>query len=155
MGAITLADAKIQLRSERVQYNLANFYLQAKRYEEALSTYNHVISIDPSGRDAMPFYHGGQILLHNGKHAEAERYLASAVAGYFSPLMVNEEEVFHDYGLSKWFIGDALGAVENFEKSLILNGTFTKGFNNLGCAPVWVLCLASCLKTSFREGCRL
>ena len=78
----------------------------------------------------------GQIQIYRGnKTAAEELLLAKAVEGHFSPLLVNEEEVhFHDYGLALWFAEKPMDAITNFEKSLAINGTFTKGLNNLGCA---------------------
>jgi len=132
--AITVADGKKQLRSGRVQFNYANVHLQAQRYDEALETYNRAIAMDPQDHDSLPLYHAGQILIFKGQHKEAETYLARAVAGYFSPLTIKEEEIWHDYALSLWFVQNAEGAVQNFQKSLTINPTFTKAWNNLGCA---------------------
>ena len=132
--AITVADAAKQLRSTRVQYNLATHHLSNKRYDEALSSFEHVMSLDPTGRDCMPLYHAGQIQIYRGNHSAAETLLARAVEGHFSPLLVNEEEVFHDYALALWFTEKPAEAIHNFEKSLAINGTNSKAFNNLGCA---------------------
>ena len=125
--AITVADAARQLRSTRVQYNLATHYLSAKRYDDALSSFERVMTIDPTGTDCMPLYHAGQIHIYQGNHARAEQLLEKAVVGHFSPLLVNEEEVFHDYGLALWFAQKPQEAITNFEKSLAINATFTKG----------------------------
>ena len=92
------------------------------------------MALDPTGRDCMPLYHAGQIQIYRGNKTAAEELLAKAVEGHFSPLLVNEEEVFHDYGLALWFAEKPMDAITNFEKSLAINGTFTKGLNNLGCA---------------------
>lgn len=132
--AITVADAAKQLRSTRVQYNLATHHLSNKRYDEAFSSFETVMALDPTDRDCMPLYHAGQIQIYRGNHKAAEELLARAVEGHFSPLLVNEEEVFHDYGLALWFAERPKDAILNFEKSLSINGTFSKGFNNLGCA---------------------
>ena len=105
-----------------------------KRYDEALSTFELVMDLDPAGNDCMPFYHAGQIQIYRGNNTAAEALLAKAVSGHFSPLLVNEEEVFHDYGLALWFSEKPMDAITNFEKSLAINATFTKGLNNLACA---------------------
>eukprot|EP00438_Fugacium_kawagutii_P013182 Skav230178 [mRNA] locus=scaffold196:88617:114594:- [translate_table: standard] len=132
--AITVADAMKQKRSTRVQYNLATHHMSNKRYDEALSVFELVMALDPTGGDCMPRYHAGQIHIYKGNTTAAEALLAKAVQGHFSPLLVNEEEVFHDYGLALWFAEKPQDAIVNFEKSLALNNTFTKGMNNLGCA---------------------
>ena len=132
--AITLADASKQPRSTRAQYNLATLHMSNKRYDEALTSFEAVMALDPTDRDCMPLYHAGQIQIYKGNHKAAEDLLARAVEGHFSPLLVNEEEVFHDYALALWFAEKPRDAILNFEKSLSINGTFAKGFNNLGCA---------------------
>ena len=131
---ITLADAARQRRSTRVQYNLGSYHLSNERYDEALNAFQHVMQVDPTGRDCMPLYRAGQILFYKGDHMAAEQLLAKAIQGQFSPLIVNEEEIFHDYALALWFAQKPHDALTNFEKSLGINDTFTKGLNNLGCA---------------------
>ncbi|CAE8650123.1 unnamed protein product, partial [Polarella glacialis] len=131
---ITVADGWKQTRSSRVQFNLACVLLKDKRYEEALATYNLAIAIDPADHDSLPLYHAGQILFYQGKHEEAEALLTRAVSGYFSPLTIKEEEIWHDYGLVLWFRDKAEAAVENLQKALLINPTFTKALNNLACA---------------------
>ncbi len=84
----------------------------------------------------MPLYHAGQILMYRGQYTEAERYLHKAVSGYFSPLTLHEEEVWHDYGLALWHVGRGIEAVQNFQNAIITNPSFPKGYNNLGCALV-------------------
>jgi len=74
----------------------------------------------------MPLYHAGQILFYQGRHDEAERYLARAVAGYFSPLIIKEEEIWHDYALILWFAQKVNASVKNFENALTINPMFTK-----------------------------
>ena len=132
--SITVADAAKQQRSVRVQYNLASYYLSEQRYDEALTSFRRVMELDPTGRDCMPLYRSGQILFYQGNHTAAEQLLARAVEGHFSPLILNEEEVFHDYALALWFVQKPQHALVNFEKSLAINSSFTKGLNNLGCA---------------------
>lgn len=132
--AIQVADGLKQLRSSRVQFNYGNVLLLHKKYDEALETYQRAIAIDPADRDSLPLYHAGQILIYKGRHQEAVDYLRRAVAGYFSPLTINEEEIWHDYALAKWFTEDAQGAVENFWNALTIKPTHTKSLNNLGCA---------------------
>lgn len=134
---ITVADGLKQTRSSRVQFNYANILLKNKSYEEALATYQRAIDIDPTDHDALPLYHAGQILFYQGKHEEAEQYLYRAVTGFFSPLTIKEEEIWHDFGLALWFRGKAGEAVDNLQKSLIINPTFTKALNNLACACVY------------------
>lgn len=138
VDSITIADGLKQLRSTRTQFNLANVYMQAGRLDEALSAYKLSNSLDPEERDTMPLFHAGQILLYRGEYAEAERYLKKAVSGYFSPLTLNEEEVWHDYGLVLWHVGKHAEAIQNFNNALITNPAFPKGYNNLGCALVMV-----------------
>lgn len=133
---ITRVDGLKQLRSSRTQFNLANLYLVEQRYDEAMLAYQRSIATDPQERDSQPLYHAGQILLYRGKHQEAERYLHKAVSGYFSPLTLHEEEVWHDYGLALWHTGRAAEAVQNLQNSLITNPQFAKGYNNLACALV-------------------
>ena len=132
--SITVADAAKQRRSVRVQYNFGAHLLSAQRYDEALSAFRLVMEIDPTDRDCMPLYRAGQILFYQRHYAVAEQLLEKAVQGQFSPLILNEEEVFHDYALALWFMEKPHDAVVNFEKSLAINSTFTKGLNNLGCA---------------------
>ncbi|CAK0861319.1 unnamed protein product [Prorocentrum cordatum] len=59
-----------------------------------------------------------------------------AVTGYFSPLTLAEEEVWHDYGLALWHVGRREEAVQNFQNAITTNPAFPKGYNNLGCALV-------------------
>lgn len=131
---ITVADGQKQLRSARVQFNYANIHLQEKRYDEALLTYKRAIDIDPTDRDSLPLYHSGQILFYQGRHQEAEAYLYKAVSGYFSPLTIKEEEIWHDYGLILWFVQKPQDSILNFQKALAINPTFTKALNNMACA---------------------
>jgi len=135
---ITRADGLKQLRSSRTQFNLANLYLMESRHDEAMLAYQRSIAADPQERDSQPLYHAGQILMYHGKYQEAERYLHKAVTGYFSPLTLHEEEVWHDYGLALWHTGRAHEAVQNLQNSLITNPQFPKGYNNLACALVIV-----------------
>jgi len=132
--SITVADGMKQVQSSRVQFNYANVHLQAKRYDEALMTYQRAISIDPTDHDSLPLYHAGQILFYHGRNWEAEAYLATAVSGYFSPLTIKEEEIFHDYALALWFVQKSQESILNFQKSLAINPAFTKALNNLACA---------------------
>jgi len=132
--AITTADGLRQLHSSRVQFNFANVHLQAKRHDEALFTYQRAIQIDPTYHDSLPLYHAGQILFYTGRHIEAETYLHKAVSGYYSPLTIKEEEIFHDYGLALWFVQKPRDSITNFEKSLTINPKFTKSLNNAACA---------------------
>jgi len=135
---ITLADGLRQLRSSRTQFNLANIYLLEQRHDEALLAYQRSISADPQERDSQPLYHAGQILMYHGKYQEAETYLHKAVSGYFSPLTLHEEEVWHDYGLALWHVGRGPEAIQNLQNALITNPGFPKGYNNLACALVIV-----------------
>ncbi|CAE7343029.1 Tmtc4 [Symbiodinium natans] len=132
--SITTADGMTQLRSARVQFNLANVYLKAKQYDEALATYQRAIDIDPTDHDALPLYHAGQILFFKGRHQEAARYLEKAVNGYFSPLTIQEEEIWHDYALSLFFMQKPQASVAHFQKALAINPGFTKALNNMACA---------------------
>lgn len=135
---ITFADGLKQLKSSRTQFNLANLYLLEARFDEATLAYQRSIAADPQERDSQPLYHVGQIKLYRGQYDEAERYLHKAVSGYFSPLTLHEEEVWHDYALSLWHVGRGHEAVQNFQNSLITNPSFPKGYNNLACALVLV-----------------
>eukprot|EP00931_Biecheleriopsis_adriatica_P067370 TRINITY_DN41521_c0_g1_i1.p1 TRINITY_DN41521_c0_g1~~TRINITY_DN41521_c0_g1_i1.p1 ORF type:complete len:826 (-),score=156.42 TRINITY_DN41521_c0_g1_i1:114-2561(-) len=135
---ITLVDGLKQLRSGRTQFNLANLYLQANRQDEALAAYRRSVASDPLERDSQPLYHAGQILMYKGQYAEAEVYLHKAVSGYFSPLTLHEEEVWHDYGLALWHVGRHMEAAQNFQNAIITNPSFPKGYNNLACALVLV-----------------
>jgi len=133
---LTLVDGLKQLRSSRTQFNLANIYLLESRLDEALLAYQRSIATDPLERDSQPLYHAGQILLYRGQYTEAEGYLHKAVSGYFSPLTLAEEEVWHDYGLALWHVGRSAESVHNFQNALITNPTFPKGLNNHGCSLV-------------------
>jgi len=133
---ITYVDGLKQLRSQRTQFNLGNLYLQDQRMDEALVAYQRANNIDPEERDSMPLYHAGQILLYKGQYAEAEKYLHKAVSGYFSPLTLHEEEVWHDYGLALWYVGRGVEAAQNFQNAIITNPNFPKAYNNIGCALV-------------------
>lgn len=131
--AITVADGLKQLRSGRVQFNYGNVHLQAKRYEEALAVYERAITIDPADRDSLPLFHAGQILIYQGRHKEAIDYLSRAISGFFSPLTMAEEEIWHDFALALWFNHDAEKSVQNFWNALTVNPAHTKSWNNLGC----------------------
>lgn len=133
-ATITVADGLRQTRSTRVQFNLANERLGRQAYDEALFLYRRAISFDEGHRDSLPFYHAGQILTFKGQHAEAARYLEKAVSGYYSPLTIKEEEIWHDYALSLWFTDKAAESIVNFQRSLAMNQAFTKSWNNLACA---------------------
>eukprot|EP00434_Breviolum_minutum_P007369 symbB.v1.2.006503.t1/scaffold361.1/size299464/26 len=132
--SITMADGLTQRNSARVQFNLANVYLQAKQYDLALETYQRSINIDPTDHDALPLYHAGQILFFKGQHENAHRYLEKAVNGFFSPLTIKEEEIWHDYALSLWFVQKPESSVLHFQKALSINPLFTKAMNNMACA---------------------
>eukprot|EP00930_Biecheleria_cincta_P019935 TRINITY_DN15096_c0_g1_i1.p1 TRINITY_DN15096_c0_g1~~TRINITY_DN15096_c0_g1_i1.p1 ORF type:complete len:716 (-),score=98.59 TRINITY_DN15096_c0_g1_i1:3-2150(-) len=133
---ITVADGKRQLRSSRVQFNYANILLQAKQYDEALATYHRAIAVDEehSVQDSLPYYHAGQILFFQGKNADAVSYLEKAVTGFYSPLTIKEEEIFHDYALALWFAERPQDSIVNFQKCMAFNPAFTKGLNNMACA---------------------
>ncbi|CAK9088033.1 unnamed protein product [Durusdinium trenchii] len=133
---ITLVDGLKQLRSSRTQFNLANLYLQSQRMDEALAAYRRAVAADPQERDSQPLYHAGQILMYKGHYQEAETLLHKAVTGYFSPLTLHEEEVWHDYALALWHVGKHMEAAENFQNAIITNPSFPKGHNNLACALV-------------------
>lgn len=133
---LTIVDGLKQLGSSRTQVNLAGIYLLEGRFDEATVAYRRSIAADPQQRDSQPLYHVGQIHLFAGRYEEAERYLHKAVTGYFSPLVMHEEEVWHDYALSLWHVNRAHEAVHNFQNSLITNPAFPKGYNNLACALV-------------------
>eukprot|EP00435_Cladocopium_sp_Y103_P049242 s1706_g14.t1 len=133
-SSITTADGLTQRNSARVQFNLANVYLQAKKYDLALETYQRSINIDPTDHDALPLYHAGQILFFKGQHEDAARYLEKAVNGFFSPLTIQEEEIWHDYALSLWFVQKPEASVLHFQKALTINPQFTKAMNNMACA---------------------
>lgn len=133
---ITLVDGLKQLRSSRTQFNLANLYLQSQRLDEALAAYRRSVAADPLERDSQPLYHAGQILMYRGQYEEAQVYLHKAVTGYFSPLTLHEEEVWHDYGLVLWHVGRHMEAAHNFQNAVITNPSFPKGYNNLACALV-------------------
>eukprot|EP00439_Symbiodinium_sp_Y106_P073484 s1985_g13.t2 len=93
-------------------------------------------TISPKERDSQPLYHAGQILMYRGQYEEAQVYLHKAVTGYFSPLTLHEEEVWHDYGLVLWHVGRHMEAAHNFQNAVITNPSFPKGYNNLACALV-------------------
>eukprot|EP00929_Paragymnodinium_shiwhaense_P112184 TRINITY_DN80443_c0_g1_i1.p1 TRINITY_DN80443_c0_g1~~TRINITY_DN80443_c0_g1_i1.p1 ORF type:complete len:729 (+),score=120.29 TRINITY_DN80443_c0_g1_i1:172-2358(+) len=131
---ITVADGIAQPRSSRVQFNYANIHLQQKRYDEALLTYQRAIDLDPTDHDALPLYHAGQILFFQGRKVEAASYLEKAVSGFYSPLTIKEEEIFHDYALALWFVERFQESIINFQKTMMINPTFTKGLNNMACA---------------------
>eukprot|EP00397_Hematodinium_sp_SG-2012_P011503 GEMP01011643.1.p1 GENE.GEMP01011643.1~~GEMP01011643.1.p1 ORF type:complete len:644 (+),score=101.94 GEMP01011643.1:575-2506(+) len=133
---ITYVDGQVQLRSSRTQFNLGNYHLGRKEYDDALVAYNRAIEVDPEMRDAMPLYHAGQIHIFKGDYEKAHYLLGKAVKGYFSPLTLNEEEVFHDYGLACWHRGLPAEAIYNLQASIITSPKFSKGFNNLACAMV-------------------
>eukprot|EP00913_Durusdinium_trenchii_P012368 g11610.t1 len=120
----------------RTQFNLANLYLQSQRMDEALAAYRRAVAADPQERDSQPLYHAGQILMYKGHYQEAETLLHKAVTGYFSPLTLHEEEVWHDYALALWHVGKHMEAAENFQNAIITNPSFPKGHNNLACALV-------------------
>ena len=58
------------------------------------------------------------------------------MGGFFSPLTLAEEEVFHDYGMALWHNNKAPEAIYNLQASIITNPNFAKGYNNLACAQV-------------------
>jgi tetratricopeptide (TPR) repeat protein len=131
---ITEVDGIRQLKSGRTQFNLGNLYLSRKEYELAEQAYQRSIESDPMERDAMPLYHAGQIDIYKGRWDKAEERLKKAVNGYFSPLTLAEEEVFHDYGMALWHSNKAPEAIYNLQASIITNPRFAKGYNNLACA---------------------
>jgi len=133
---ITEIDGLTQLKSGRTQFNLGNFYLGKKEYDKALVAYQRAIDSDPEERDSMPLYHAGQIHIYHGNYAEAEKLLKKAVGGFFSPLTLAEEEVFHDYGMALWHSQKAPESIYNLQASIITNPNFAKGYNNLACAQV-------------------
>eukprot|EP00392_Amoebophrya_sp_AT5.2_P006964 g6976.t1 len=133
---ITEVDGLSQPWSGRTSFNIANLYLSRKDYDRALEAYVRSIRSDPEERDSMPLYHAGQIFIYRGDWLSAEQYLKKAVGGYFSPLTLAEEEVFHDYGMALWHVNKAPEAIYNLQASIITNPNFAKGYNNLACAQV-------------------
>ncbi|CAD7924097.1 unnamed protein product [Amoebophrya sp. A120] len=133
---ITEVDGLSQPWSGRTSFNIANLYLSRKDYDRALEAYIRSIKSDPEERDSMPLYHAGQIFIYRGDWVSAEQYLKKAVGGYFSPLTLAEEEVFHDYGMALWHVNKAPESIYNLQASIITNPNFAKGYNNLACAQV-------------------
>jgi len=133
---ITEVDGLSQPWSGRTAFNIANLYLGRKDYQRALEAYIRSIKSDPEERDSMPLYHAGQIYIYYGDWAQAEHYLKKAVGGYFSPLTLAEEEVFHDYGMALWHNSKGPESIYNLQASIITNPNFAKGYNNLACAQV-------------------
>ncbi|CAD7926824.1 unnamed protein product [Amoebophrya sp. A25] len=133
---ITEVDGLSQPWSGRTSFNIANLYLSRKDYDRALEAYIRSIKSDPEERDSMPLYHAGQIFIYRGDWGSAEQYLKKAVGGYFSPLTLAEEEVFHDYGMALWHVNKAPESIYNLQASIITNPNFAKGYNNLACAQV-------------------
>jgi tetratricopeptide (TPR) repeat protein len=82
----------------------------------------------------MPLYHAGQIDIYYGRWENAERRLQKAIAGYFSPLTLAEEEVFHDYGMALWHMKKPAESIYNLQASIITNPKFSKAYSNLACA---------------------
>jgi len=134
--AITLNDGLRSLRSSRTQFNLGNYYLQRNMLDEAQLAYTRSIKADPEERDASPLWHSGQIHILRGEWAQAESQLRKAVNGYFSPLVMPEEEVFHDLGLACSRIGKPEEAIYYIQAAVSTNPMLSKGWNNLGCEMV-------------------
>jgi len=80
--------------------------------------------------------HAGQIYILRGDFDAAERTLRKAVNGYFSPLVLPEEEVFHDMGLACYRTKKAEEAIYYLQASVQTNPQLSKGWNNLACAMV-------------------
>jgi len=134
--AITLADGLSQLKSSRTQFNLGNYYLKRQMLDEAQAAYHRSITADPQERDASPLWHSGQIHILRGEFDQAEITLRKAVNGYFSPLVLPEEEVFHDLGLACSRVKKAEEAIYYLQASVTTNPMLSKGWNNLACVMV-------------------
>mmetsp|Transcript_31612 Transcript_31612/g.70893 ORF Transcript_31612/g.70893 Transcript_31612/m.70893 type:complete len:642 (+) Transcript_31612:563-2488(+) len=128
-------DGYKQLHSERTQLNLGNYHLMHGEYRDALAAYERAVASDPAQRDAVPLYHAAQIHMAVSHDMEtAEKYLKKAVTGYFSPLVIAEEEVWHDYGLVLWQTKKPEESIRNLQVAVMTNPLYTKGLNNLACA---------------------
>lgn len=88
----------------------------------------------PSSFDVAPLHYAGQILVSQGRHAEAEGFLERAVATDASPSLVKKSELKHDYALALWLSGRRHEALHNFYAALLINHDYTKALNNLACA---------------------
>merc|ERR1719321_1131796 len=117
--AITVADGLRQLKSSRTQFNLGNYYLKRNELDLALEAYERSIKADPLERDASPLWHAGQIHILRSNWEAAENTLRKAVNGYFSPLVLPEEEVFHDLGLACTMVGAGL---QRSNQQVVLEG---------------------------------
>jgi len=134
--AITLADGLRQLKSSRTQFNLGNYYLKRNQLDEALEAYERSIKADPLERDASPLWHAGQIHILRSNWEAAENTLRKAVNGYFSPLVLPEEEVFHDLGLACYRTKKEEEAIYYIQAAVTTNPMLSKGWNNLACTMV-------------------
>jgi tetratricopeptide (TPR) repeat protein len=134
--AITLADGLRSLRSSRTQFNLGNYYLKRNMLDDAQDAYTRSIKADPQERDASPLWHSGQIHILRGNWTAAEETLRKAVNGYFSPLVLPEEEVFHDLGLACSRIRKEEEAIYYLQAAVQTNPMLSKGWNNLACIMV-------------------
>merc|ERR1712205_292760 len=104
--------------------------------DEALEAYDRSIKADPEERDASPLWHAGQIHIMRGNFTQAENALRKAVNGYFSPLVLPEEEVFHDLGLACSRMQKPEEAIYYIQAAVSTNPMLSKGWNNLGCEMV-------------------
>jgi tetratricopeptide (TPR) repeat protein len=104
--------------------------------DEALEAYTRSIKADPLERDASPLWHAGQIHILRSQWHEAEHTLRKAVNGYFSPLVLPEEEVFHDLGLACYRVDKAEEAIYYIQAAVTTNPMLSKGWNNLACTMV-------------------
>jgi tetratricopeptide (TPR) repeat protein len=134
--AITIADGLRQLKSSRTQFNLGNYYLKRNELDLALAAYDRSIKADPLERDASPLWHAGQIHILRGNWQAAEDTLRKAVNGYFSPLVLPEEEVFHDLGLACYRTKKEEEAIYYIQAAVTTNPMLSKGWNNLACTMV-------------------
>jgi superkiller protein 3 len=69
-GAIGEYEKAVKIKEDSAMItNLANAYEQAKRYDEAIKTYEHALAIDP--KNASAHCNLGYALMQTGKTAEA------------------------------------------------------------------------------------
>lgn len=123
----------------RAAYNLANEFLNAGRTREAAEQYRRVLKTAP--RYARAKANLGNALIELGQIAEGVRELRDALEidaaddrGVFRPGELAAERATTHYNLGNGLLklGDASGAVAQYEQSLALAPDFSPALNNLG-----------------------
>ena len=125
----TINDLEVQVRKEpaaaETHCELANAYIEARRYEDALLLLSTAIRINPECGDAY-LSRGHAYSLLNSREKALEAYTEA------SRLDPDSSLVFHSLGLANFALGKYEEAVKAFKHSLEADGPITTSYFMLG-----------------------